>query len=156
MKMTALQKGLILSAVHAGIVLSAAGKLIVDRATLPRVWAPTRPVDPNLPIRGRYVRLNLEIPAAPGASGPVTLAIEDGRLVARPTTGRSEFYLAPGQNALLERIAFFIPEHVPDPSIRAPGEQLWAEVTVPRSGPPRPIRLGVKKDDGPIVPLDLR
>jgi hypothetical protein len=56
---------------------------------------------------------------------------------------------------LAEAVAFFIPEHVPDPSRRAPGEELWAEVTVPRSGPPRPIRLGVMKE-GRLTPLDLR
>lgn len=31
--------------------------------------------------------------------------------------------------------------------------QLWAEVTLPRKGPPRPIRLGVKKG-GLLTPLD--
>ena len=39
-----------------------------------------------------------------------------------------------------------IPEHVPDPSRRPAGEELWVEVTIPRAGAPRPIRLGVKKD----------
>jgi hypothetical protein len=29
---------------------------------------------------------------------------------------------------------------------------LWVEVSVPREGPPRPLRLGVMKD-GKIVPL---
>jgi hypothetical protein len=52
-------------------------------------------------------------------------------------------------------VAFFIPEHVPDPSRRAPGEELWVEVTVPKKGPPRPIRLGVKKN-GVLTPLALR
>jgi hypothetical protein len=52
-------------------------------------------------------------------------------------------------------VAFFITEHIPDPSRRAPGEELWVEVTVPRKGPPRPIRLGVRQGDGPIVPLEL-
>jgi hypothetical protein len=53
-------------------------------------------------------------------------------------------------------VAFFIPENIPDPSRRQPGEELWVEVTIPRKGPPRPIRLGVKQGDSPIVPLDLR
>lgn len=56
---------------------------------------------------------------------------------------------------LSEPVAFFIPEHVPDPSRRQQGAQLWVEATIPKQGLPRPIRLGVKKDDGPIVPLDL-
>jgi hypothetical protein len=59
--------------------------------------------------------------------------------------------------AVLDKpVAFFIPEHVPDPSRRPPGEQLWVEVTIPKKGPPRPIRLGVRKDGGPIAPLDLK
>ena len=49
-------------------------------------------------------------------------------------------------------LAFFIPEHVSDPSIRPAGEELWVEVTLPKQGPPRPIRLGVKKD-GVLTPL---
>jgi hypothetical protein len=53
-------------------------------------------------------------------------------------------------------VAFFIPEHVPDPSRRPPGEQLWIEATIPKKGIPRPIRLGVRKGSGQIVPLDLR
>jgi hypothetical protein len=53
-------------------------------------------------------------------------------------------------------VALFIPEHVPDPSRRVPGEELWVEVTVSKKGPPRPIQLGVKQGDGPIVPMDLR
>ncbi len=32
--------------------------------------------------------------------------------------------------------------------------QLWAEVRLPRKAPPRPIRLGVKKE-GLLTPLDL-
>jgi hypothetical protein len=54
---------------------------------------------------------------------------------------------------LSKPVPFFIPEHIPDPSRRAPGEELWVEVTIPEKGPPRPIRLGVKKGSGPIVPL---
>ena len=56
--------------------------------------------------------------------------------------------------AVLDKpVPFFIPEHIPDPSRRAPDEKLWVEVTIPKKGPPRPIRLGVSKGDGPIVPL---
>ena len=54
--------------------------------------------------------------------------------------------------ALLDTpVAYFIPEHAVDPSSR-PG--LMAEVTVPRKGPPRPIRLGVKEGEK-VTPLDL-
>ena len=61
------------------------------------MWVKTAPVDPNLPIRGRYVSLRLE--------------------------GHSR-----------EPVAFFIPEHVPYPSRRSPGEELWIEVSVQRKG----------------------
>jgi hypothetical protein len=52
-------------------------------------------------------------------------------------------------------LVYFVPEHVEDPSRRPQGEELWVEVTLPKKGPPRPIRLGVKKGDGPITPLEL-
>ena len=119
--MTGLTRGLIVAGIHAGFLLSIGGKLLVDRTIYPRVWMLARPYDPNLPIRGRYVRLTLENPTGQRYNEPV---------------------------------AFFIPEHVPDPSQRRPGEELWAEVTVPRTGPPRPIRLGVKRN-GELTPLPL-
>ena len=113
--MTALHRGLIVAALHVAIVASLGAKLLIDRSTRPREWLRVLPVDPDSPLRGRYVRLRLE--------------------------GRPEV------------LAFFIPEHVPDPSVRAPGEELWVEVTLPRKGAPRPIRLGVKKD-GVLTPLE--
>ncbi len=121
--MRLLHKGILLAAVHVAIVSSLGGKLLWDRARLPRAWILTRPADPNAPIRGRYVSLQVIDP--------------ENRWQGRDL-----------------RIAFFIPEHVPDPSRRAPGEELWAEVTIPRKGPPRPIRLGVKKN-GALTPLPL-
>jgi hypothetical protein len=53
---------------------------------------------------------------------------------------------------LSEPLAYFIPEDVEDPSRR---RDLWVEVTVPPTGAPRPIRLGVKQD-GALAPLQLR
>ena len=38
-----------------------AANLPYDRVTRPRVWVLTAPFDPNLPIRGRYVRLQLVV-----------------------------------------------------------------------------------------------
>jgi len=32
------------------------------------------------------------------------------------------------------------------------GEEMWVEVTVPAKGPPRPLRVGIKKD-GVITPM---
>jgi hypothetical protein len=53
-----------------------------------------------------------------------------------------------------EPLVYFIPEHAPDPSRRAADEELWVEVTLPKKGPLRPIRLGVKKG-GVLTPLPI-
>jgi len=157
--MTGLAKGIALGVVQVAMVFSLGGKLLIDRATMPRVWVKTAPYDPSLPIRGRYVSLMLlvdargfePLPAFPnGAMSHGRLRVEDGKLVAvRSPEGewvRGDRLSAP--------VAYFIPEHVEDPSRRPPGEELWVEVTVPPKGPPRPIRLGVKKN-GVLTPLDL-
>ncbi len=174
--MKPLVKGLVIAAVHVGLVASLGGKLLYDRATRPRVWAPAAPYDPNLPIRGRYVSLQLVVEprgipeTKPGPGQPlskvVVLRVADSRLIAQagPQPGdyhssdlRVRFIERRGEKlAVLDRpVAFFIPEHITDPSRRSQDEELWVEVTVPQKGPPRPIRLGVKKGDGPIVPLEI-
>ena len=175
--MTLLVKGLVIAAVHVGLVASLGAKLLYDRATLPRVWALTTPYDPNLPIRGRYVSLQLVVEphgvreTKPGLASqqpqPINLRVEGDGLVAEaaarpedydPSVLHLRFIDRRGDKlaVLAEPVAFFIPEHIPDPSPRQQGEELWAEVTIPQKGLPRPIRLGVKKDDSPIMPLRLR
>lgn len=273
--MKPLHKGLIVALVHLVLVSTLGAKLLYDRRTRPRVWVKSAPYDPSLPIRGRYVRLRLELHARGFTDlerqrKRATLGVEDGRLVASPTdspdgqwVGRpfraggnrgralasalgipalwsvappfathlsvkggaivntlkpesaaqaaglaaNDVIVSVGEQAvsspadlyrmfeerqgkreiplqvlrgherlsllivrkdvvdsrdessralfLSEPVAFFIPEHVPDPSRRPPGEALWVEVTLPRKGPPRPIRLGVSKHGGAITPLDL-
>ena len=157
--MTPFVKGLTLAAVQVAMVLSLGGKLLLDRSTMPRVWVRTMPYDPNLPIRGRYVSLSVAAEArgfSPGAIyGSARLAVEDGVFVARPDEngGNMVNTIGNGVTATLSQpIAFFIPEHIPDPSRRPPGEELWVELTVPPKGPPRPIQLGIKKD-GILTPL---
>ena len=162
-----MRKGLAVALAHVLIVASLGGKLLFDRATRPRVWARTAPVDPNLPIRGRYVRLGVEAVlegersvSPTSMSVPVALSESEGRLVARPAPDssglRARAIERGGERVavLQQPLAYFIPEHAPDPSLRRPGEELWVEVTLPRRGPPRPIRLGVKKD-GVLTPLDF-
>lgn len=161
------RRGLIVAALHVAIVASLGAKLVVDRATRPRVWARTAPFDPNLPIRGRYVRMRVEAIAdpdlpftAPSERLPVRLEERNGQLVARqPTDGEPLRALTSERDgtrvAIVDQpLAYFIPEHVKDPSIREPGEELWVELTLTRRGPPRPIRLGVKKD-GVLSPLEF-
>lgn len=170
-----MSKGLLVAAVHVALVASLGAKLLVDRATRPRVWARAAPVDPSLPIRGRYVNLRVEavFGEPPGTAGalngqptpgglqtsiPVTLSVRDGRLVATRAgvggklTARVAIRNGERVAVLAEPLAYFIPEYVSDPSRRPAGEELWVEVTLPRAGAPRPIQLGVKKD-GVLSPL---
>ena len=159
------RKGAIVAALHVVIVASVGVKLLVDRSTRPRVWARTAPYDPDLPIRGRYVRLRLEAVPGPDFDAPlaydrnVTLSARNGQLVATPSDAGANLARISSRGdqriALLAiPVAYFIPEHIPDPSVRKPGEELWVEVTVPGDGPPRPIRLGVRRN-GVLTPLDI-
>jgi hypothetical protein len=119
--MTLLRKGLLLGGLHAAIVLSLSGKLLYDRATCPRVWVKTAPYDPSLPIRGRYLALQL----VPESGSPYVDRMDR------------------------ERVLFFLPEHTLEfekARFTPKAPELWAEVTIPRKGPPRPIQLGWKKD----------
>lgn len=169
--MKAVHQALAVALIHILIVLSLGGKLLYDRSTRPRVWVRTGSVDPDLPIRGRYLTLNLQVQAAEVTpedqrnpvfktrptydSGYVELAVENGQLVAHrsetPTgmminswsrlqnRGNGNFFLSPP-------VVFFIPEHAETPRLGG-GTELWAEVTVPKKGPPRPIQLAVKRGD---------
>ena len=162
-----LRKGLLVAIIHVAIVASLGAKLLVDRATRPRVWARATPLDPNLPIRGRYVQLRIQAVADGDLrSGewqmvPIALSARDGHLVASRATDSTRVTAGVVRResepvaVLDEPVAYFIPEHVADPSRRAVGEELWVEVTIPRAGAPRPIRLGVKKD-GVLTPLDVQ
>lgn len=161
-------KGLILAGLQLLLVASLGAKLLIDRATLPRVWVKATPYDPDLPIRGRYISLRLQVQPPPGfdaAKYPgdrAALRVENNQLVAVPTGPGQDGVLitarrpqspdAPAIVTLQEPVAFFIPEHIQDPSRRPQNEELWVEVTVPKKGPPRPIRLGVKKS-GVLTPL---
>ena len=174
-------KGLIVAAVHVTLVASLGAKMLYDRATRPRVWTRAAPFDPNLPIRGRYVSLQLVVeargiqsaePTSPSRLGsfqmqPVVLRVEGNKLIAEAKPQERHFMSSGLFLSFIERrgeklavlnqpVAFFIPEHVDDPSRRPPGEQLWVEVTIPDTGPPRPIRLGLKSNEGPITPLEIR
>jgi hypothetical protein len=113
--MTRFRKGLILAGLQCLLVLSLSGKLLYDRSTRPRAWVKTAPWDPSLPLRGRYLALRLM--PEPGAEWH------------RETNGTA--------------VLFFVPEHTLP--FEATREELWAEVTIPRNGPPRPIRLAIKR-----------
>jgi len=138
-------RGIAILVVHCALVLSVAGKYTWDRGRLPRAWANATPVDPEAPIRGRYVTLQLRV--EPGDRredvGTVRLTSENGRLVAHtdPKGTQIVWRRTPELWLLTEPVAFFLPEHAPDPTRRQPGEELWVEVSIPPNGPPRPIRF---------------
>jgi len=153
-------RGILVALLQCLIVLSVTAKYAWDRERLPRVWVNATPVDPYMPLRGRYVSLSLRVEMPDGYNGfyeKVRLYIDGGHLKAVPdphsVLNVSRFQQRPW--ALSEPVAFFIPENAPDPSRREPGEELWVEVSVPRNGLPRPLRLAVKKD-GQMKPVDPR
>lgn len=169
-----MKKGLIVALIHVVIVCTLGVKLLVDRATRPRVWVQSVSYDPDLPIRGRYValraRLETNVPAPPlndpqnrfwYAPTKVRLEVANGKLYGvKDDNGtveltwmrdRDQNWIAITNEASL----FFISEHAKDPSFRRTGEQLWFEATIPKKGPPRPIRLALAKPDGKFEPLDL-
>ncbi|MBP9593553.1 MAG: hypothetical protein KBE42_15890 [Steroidobacteraceae bacterium] len=160
--MTPRVRGLLVAIVHVALIASVGATLLYDRATLPRAWVETAGVDPDLPIRGRYVALRLLFPATveppPGGERDRARAgrieVRDGRAVVvlhgdaddRPANRRNLYFTERATPAgprwmLMEPVAFFLPEHAPDPTRDvAPGE-LWLEVSVPDRSAPRPIRL---------------
>jgi hypothetical protein len=150
-----MKKGLLLALAHCLLALSIGAKFEYDRQTLPRAWVRTLPYDPDLPLRGRYVRMFLELDTDQ-ESQFVRLSVRGDRLVATTVPlGQGLLTRAiTGRRALASPVAFFIPAGIPDPSRRAPGEELWVEVSVPGNGLPRPIRLGVKQD-GALAPLEI-
>jgi hypothetical protein len=140
------------------LVASVGAKFLMDRVQYPRVWIATVPFDPNLPIRGRYVRLSAVVHVDSSATGRfngtvsgVHLTVRDGELIAVPDVkGHQSIRQATCGGTpcwvLTEPLAYFIPEHAADPSRRPAGEELWVEASVPPNGPPRPIRLGTESD----------
>jgi hypothetical protein len=171
--MNALARGATIALLQVALLAAVGGKLLYDRAVLPRAWIETAGVDPDLPIRGRYVALNLVLPAVEEApiAPSATLAfgrieVRDGRAVAVITSGDPVMAdrahplgfvrnvgLAGTRWQTLVPVAFFLPEHARDPTLhRRPGE-LWVEATLPRRGAPRPLRLGLRRDER-IEPLD--
>lgn len=173
--MTPLTRAVAVAALQVGLIGVVAGVLLYDRATLPRAWMESAGVDPDLPIRGRYVALNLLPSAVTGPGWPTTdgayacgrLEVRDGAVVAlahEPTAAgvpdaggpcfirRGDGTAATARWQLVQPVAFFLPEHVRDPTLDAQPGELWVEVTLPRDGAPRPIRLGLRRDES-IEPI---
>jgi hypothetical protein len=174
--MKALRPGLILLCIQLLVVLSVAGKYLYERETRPRVWTRANQFDPGLPLRGRYLSLQLQLDACglpQNAAHPlpefapkplswrwnVSLQAINGKLVPKlDPTSRLALTLRKNQpcdRAILNnQELFFIPDRAQPPFPLKPGEELWVEVTVPPSGPPRPLQIALKKADG-FHPLNL-
>lgn len=172
--MSGMRKGLLVGAIQLALVLSLGGKLLYDRATRPRVWVLCGVYDPELPIRGRYLSQRLEFPAVgfsyqytPNRAGEwfvnrqwAQLVVENGQLIGKPQAAGPGVWVNLRQKADGSVTAFseqpvlvFVPENANVPSLKR-GEEMWVEVTVPAKGPPRPIRVGIKKE-GVLTPLNF-
>jgi len=141
-------RGIAVASVHLCLVASLTLKLQYDRAVLPHGWAKVAPVDPSLPLRGRYVSLVLDVPWTGGltpAGRTVGLRVEDRLVIAEPEERGIPAEVGAGRARLTHPIAFFLPETAADPSRRRPGEELWVEVTLVPGALPRPLRLAVKR-----------
>jgi hypothetical protein len=171
--MTGLQKGLLLASLHVVLVCTLGAKLLYDRATRPRVWIQVAAYDPQLPIRGRYLVFNLQLPVEgftardnfdryvnPLSPEHCNLRLKNGVLTAVADPD-GEYWVSPrivdGKTVAVvsTQTPLFIPENSTVPSPRAgSGEEFWIEATIPKNGPPRPIRLATKKN-GVLTPRTL-
>lgn len=61
MKPKPITRAVVVALIQVLIVCSLGAKLLYDRRTRPRAWFKTERYDPNLPIRGRYVSLLIEV-----------------------------------------------------------------------------------------------
>ena len=182
--MTRRSRGVVLLVVQLVLVLSIAGKYVYERKVCPRVWVRTAQIDPDLPFRGRYLALRLAVDAcglphdeaaslARRGLSPIYAnewrwrvkpEAREGKLIAvlagddvRPES--TEVLTQTGERcdraALMEFADFFIGDHAKGPFPLKANEELWVEVTVPPSGPPRPIQLAISSDAG-FKPLVIR
>lgn len=160
--MKPLYRGLLAALLQCALVLSMTAKYQWDRDRLPRVWVRVGPLDPNAPLRGRYLQLRVQAAMEGGSAiggQHVRLFIQDGQLTAK-ADDTGDLMVWPQRQSqvvsLAEPMPFFLSDTANDPSQSLKiGQELWAEVSLPPNAMPRPIRLGVKSE-GVITPLDLR
>ena len=168
--MSTRNRAILLIVMQCLLVSSIAAKYLYERATRPRVWVQTAQYDPDLPMRGRYLALSPLVnicgiklqPPSDGKSrnwyrrGQVEVVARDGKLVAEDASGRLPRRGFPGimfpdtipceRAPVLFPIYYFIPEHAKSPFPLKPGQELWVEVTVPPSGPPRAIQVALSNN----------
>ena len=158
------------------LVSSIAGKFLYERKVCPRVWTRAAQVNPDSPLRGRYLVLPLRVDACglpqEGESdyrqedshnrawSAATVTVRDGHLVGRRSADKESNTsgLASKRYALRSRDTFsgtdlYVPDTAKMPSLK-PGEELWVEVTVPPAGPPRAIQLAIS-GNGNFAPIRM-
>lgn len=169
--MNSLNRAVALLVIQCLLVTSIAAKYLYERATCPRVWVRVVQYDPQLPMRGRYLALltvvNMcelaqHMPTRPSMSPidrsyQVHLVARDGKLVPEdaharlPISERQVISLNGGtpcdRAPVWPAIDYFVPENAKSPFPLKPGQELWVEVTVPTSGPPRAIQLALSEND---------
>jgi hypothetical protein len=162
---------LVIGLVQGALIASLAVQAALDRGRLPRAWALAIPVTATPAVHGRYVRLHV-VPIVDAGLAP-RLDIVNQRTIVRPTPvaleardGRLLAHKAPashvdlafpdnrkeGQTVLAPAVDCFLPPAAGDASQIVSQGALWVEVSVPRRGVPRPLRLGVMKN-GRIEPI---
>ncbi|HEX4019965.1 MAG TPA: GDYXXLXY domain-containing protein [Acidobacteriaceae bacterium] len=122
--------------------------LLVDACSLPH--------DPKYFVRGYQYHNRVALPGH--WTWNVTLAVENGHLVPRladrhgSPNGIQQVWLREGDPCdkvpLLQREEYFVPDQARGPLPLQRGQELWVEVTVPPSGPPRPIQLALSSQSG--------
>ena len=168
--MTTRNRAIALVVIQCALVSSIAAKYLYERATRPRVWVRVTQYDPNLPLRGRYLALTPMVDACdfknlppakttrPQARGDyqVRLVARNGKLTAEDAGDglpRGQYYwlvlnpwMSCEQAPVSVSIDYFVPENANSPFPLKPGQELWAEVTVPPAGPPRVIQLAISEN----------
>lgn len=167
--MTMRNRAITLIVIQCLLVSSIAAKYLYERATRPRVWVRAAQYDPELPMRGRYLALSPEVDVCslkPQQENTykdswhknyrVQLSARDGKLAAADAKDwlpRGDYPMATWSNRnpcerapLSPGIDYFIPENAHSPFPLKPGQELWVEVTVPPSGPPRAIQLALSEN----------
>lgn len=180
--MTRQNRGLMLLAIQIVLVVSIAAKYVYERKVCPRVWVRTSQVDPSLPLRGRYLALSLAVDACslPKDKAQVAQGYQGTpgywRWKVKPQASANKLVATLADNAtrpedtedltllqnqtcdhatLSDFADYFIGDQAKIPLPLKAGQELWVEVTVPPSGPPRPIQLALKSD-GDFKPLQLK
>jgi hypothetical protein len=180
--MTQRSRGVVLLVVQSVLVLSIAGKYVYERRVCPRVWVRTAQFDPDLVFRGRYLGLRLTVNACelphneaaslggPGVSlthttgwrwrvkpearaGKLIAVIAKDEVMPELTQELTQLGERCDSAVLQDQADYFIADKAKSPFPLKPNEELWVEVTVPPSGPPRPIQLAISNGSAftPIV-----